>query len=138
MRCPWCGSQTVVTKRLCPSCHSRAVGATRLPPEEFDNLPYGLIELDRTGKILAFNSSEAQMSGFSPSDVIGRNFFKDVAPCTQVKEYEGRFKGFLSSDETDVEFNFTYPFLSGAVAVHIVFVKVLNGCILIVSREQAA
>jgi photoactive yellow protein len=105
--------------------------------EEFDRLPYGIIELDASGKVLAFNRFEATRSCCRPQDVIGKNFFRDIAPCTNVQEYEGRFRSFLSSDEVEEEFDFTYPFEPDTV-VHIVFVKVLDSCVLIVSKEKVA
>jgi hypothetical protein len=55
-----------------------------------------------------------------------------------VKEYEGRFRSFLQSPNSEEEFSFPYPFARGAVMVHIVFVKVLNNCVLIVSKERVA
>ena len=59
---------------------------------ELDKLPFGAIQLDRTGIILSYNRTEANLTGRDPRRVIGRNFFTDVAPCTNVKEFAGRFR----------------------------------------------
>lgn len=60
--------------------------------DELDRLPFGAIRLDREGTVVSFNESEAKLTGRRPDDVIGRNFFKDVAPCTDVQEFAGRYR----------------------------------------------
>ncbi len=71
-----------------PATAEELSGMTR---EELDALPYGAIKLDRQGTILSYNASEARLSGRTPESVIGRNFFTEVAPCTQVREFYDRF-----------------------------------------------
>ena len=51
----------------------------RMNEHELDTLPFGAIRLDRTGKILSYNATEARLTGRDPKRVIGRNFFTDVA-----------------------------------------------------------
>jgi len=64
--------------------------------EQLDRLPYGLMILDVEGQVMFYNETESRLSGFSTQRVIGKNFFKDVAPCTRVKEFEGRFRQFAT------------------------------------------
>jgi photoactive yellow protein len=59
---------------------------------ELDQLPFGAIRLDREGTILSFNRAEADLSGRKREKVLGKNFFTDVAPCTNVQEFAGRFR----------------------------------------------
>jgi photoactive yellow protein len=92
--------------------------------QDVDDLPFGVIVVDRSGTILEYNTYESEMTGFSKERVIGRNFFHDVAPCTAIKEFEGRFEHFLTSHATSIEpFEFTFPFAKGPQRVSIVFVR---------------
>lgn len=63
-----------------------------LSSEEIDDLTFGAIRVDGKGDILHYNAAEGDIAGREPKDMIGRNFFSDVAPCTNTEEFEGRFK----------------------------------------------
>ena len=63
-----------------------------LSSEEFDELPFGAIKLDSTGRILAYNAMEESISGRRAEDVLGRDFFTEVAPCTNVQGFAGQFR----------------------------------------------
>jgi photoactive yellow protein len=92
--------------------------------ENVDELPFGVIVVDRKGTILEYNRYESDMTGFSRERVIDRNFFRDVAPCTAIRDFEGRFEEFLSSHDTSIEpFEFVFPFAKGPQRVTIVFVR---------------
>ena len=92
--------------------------------KDVDELPFGVIVVDRTGKILEYNRYESAMTGFSRERVLDRNFFHDVAPCTAIRDFEGRFAEFLTSENTSIEpFEFVFPFARGAQRVTIVFVR---------------
>jgi photoactive yellow protein len=94
---------------------------------ELDAAPFGVIVVDREGTILEYNAYERTMAGMGSRPVIGRNFFTDVAPCTAIREFQGRFAEFLTSDETSIEpFEFIFPFPSGPIRVSVVFVRLAN------------
>ena len=57
-----------------------------------DLLPYGIIVVDAEGRILYYNRREEEIAGRRREDVIGRNFFTEVAPCTQVLDFHARFR----------------------------------------------
>jgi photoactive yellow protein len=91
---------------------------------DLDALPFGVIVVDRTGTILEYNAYESKLAGLSRARVVGRNFFHDVAPCTAIREFEGRFNDFLASPDTSIEpFEFEFPFSAGPQRVSIVFVR---------------
>ena len=95
---------------------------SRLSPEELDDLPYGLIVLDAEGRVLRYNDTEARLAGLPPERVIGRNFFAEIAPCTRVREFEGRFRE-LARDPTRVRvqsFDFAFGFAHSEQHVSIV------------------
>jgi len=47
-----------------------------------DSLPFGVIAMSEDGTVASYNVAESRLSGLTPSNVIGRNFFSSVAPCT--------------------------------------------------------
>lgn len=80
-------------------------------PGELDTLPYGLIVLDTDGNVLFYNETESKLAGYDREQVTGRNFFEDVAPCTRVKEFQGRFEDFVAGELGRVTFfDFAFHF----------------------------
>ena len=75
--------------------------------EELDTLPFGVIQLDEEGKIRMYNLAEGEISGRNPEEVLGKNFFTEVAPCTNVQEFAGRFRQGVK----DRNLNCTFPYL---------------------------
>jgi photoactive yellow protein len=57
-----------------------ALGA--MSPEQLDELPFGVIGMTLSGVVTAYNAFEAQFADMTAESVIGRHFFRDVAPCT--------------------------------------------------------
>lgn len=95
-----------------------------LPESEIDGLPFGLISVDRTGAIEQYNAYESKLSRLAKERVIGRNFFTDVAPCTAVKEFQGRFERFAAEPGDGAEsFDFVFPFSFGRQVVTITFLR---------------
>lgn len=83
--------------------------------EEVDELPYGFLVLDHDGVILLYNRYESRMSRLPPERVLGRSWFRDVAPCTRVDAFQGRFRALLEGPEDAVDrFAFRFHFLHGA------------------------
>ena len=97
---------------------------SRLSVAEIDSLPFGFIGLAPDGTIRKYNRYEADLAGTDPKAVLGLNFFRDVAPCTQVKEFEGRFHEFVAgAGEPTLSFDFVFDFRHGVQKVRIGFVR---------------
>jgi photoactive yellow protein len=75
-----------------------------------DLLPYGIIVVDEAGKILYYNAREEEIAGRRKEDVVGKNFFTEVAPCTQVQEFYGQFKETMQRVGLVASFDFHFPF----------------------------
>jgi photoactive yellow protein len=75
-----------------------------------DLLPYGIIVVDAEGKILFYNAREEEIANRRRENVLGKNFFSEVAPCTQVQEFYGRFKETMHSAGLVADFHFRFPF----------------------------
>ncbi len=97
---------------------------SRLTTAEIDALPFGYIGLAPDGTIRKYNRYEADLARIDPQSVLGRNFFRDLAPCTQVKEFEGRFRDFAAGlGESTLSFDFVFTFRHGAQKVRIGLVR---------------
>jgi photoactive yellow protein len=91
---------------------------------DIDGLPFGLIGVDRAGTIEQYNAYESKLSRLTKERVVGRNFFTDVAPCTAVKEFQGRFERFAAEPGDGAEsFDFVFPFSFGRQVVNITFLR---------------
>lgn len=90
-----------------------------------DSLPFGYIALAPDGTVRKYNRYEADLARKDPKDVLGKNFFREVAPCTQVQEFEGRFRDFVGGEDgkSQLAFEFTFAFRHGHQRVRIGFVR---------------
>ncbi len=97
---------------------------SQLTVADIDALPFGFIGLAPDGTIRKYNRYEADLARTDPKTVLGRNFFRDVAPCTQVKEFEGRFHEFAAgTGEPTMTFDFVFTFRHGVQKVRIGLVR---------------
>lgn len=92
----------------------------KMSSEELDRIAFGAIELDKNGRILRYNSAEGDITGRNPKEVLGRNFFTEVAPCTDTPLFKGEFDkgarmGFLNKK---FEYTFDYNMRPTKVKVH--------------------
>jgi len=92
-----------------------------------DGLAFGAIELDAQGKILRYNVTEGQITGRKASDVIGKNFFKDVAPCTDTPAFKGEFDKGVKSGALNVIFEYVFDYQMAATKVKVHMKKAIAG-----------
>lgn len=90
-----------------------------LTEAELDALPFGAIQLDGKGTVLRYNRFECELARKEAANVIGRNFFADVAPCTEVSEFAGRFRQGVQEGELNAAFPFEFEFPWGKLRVTI-------------------
>ncbi len=82
-----------------------------LSPAEIDALEFGVIQLDATGKILAYNETESKIMGRQKASVIGCQFFEDIAPCCNNPAFRGTFDAGVKSGKLDAIFNYTFDYM---------------------------
>ncbi len=117
-----------VSHGICLPCMGFVIGVpiedlTHIPPEYFDDLPYGVIQLKGEGTVVGYNKTEASLSKLDPARVVGKNFFRDIAPCTAVKEFAGELARMRSSGaNARSELRFLFKFPHGSVLVHLAMV----------------
>jgi photoactive yellow protein len=94
--------------------------------EELDALDFGVIALDEDGIVLRYNLYEARMARLDRNQVLGRNFFHDVAPCTRSEAFQGRFRrAVVAGEAVEPEgFEFCFDFAFGAQKVFIEIVRI--------------
>jgi len=91
-----------------------------MKPERINKLAFGVINLDSQGNIIFYNAAESEITGRQPNNVIGRNFFDEVAPCTKRPEFYGKFLDGVQSGDLDVlfQYEFDYQMAPTKVSVH--------------------
>ncbi|MGF1544577.1 MAG: photoactive yellow protein [Parvularculaceae bacterium] len=88
-------------------------------PHRAEYLPFGAILLDRQGKILKYNKAEGLIAGRDPDDVLGKNFFSDIAPCAKGKRFHGEFLKFYKTGEINTMFDYEFEYKMKPVKVRI-------------------
>jgi photoactive yellow protein len=95
---------------------------SQMTQEEVDDLPYGFVVLDLEGVVLLYNRYEQQMSRIPADRVIGKSFFRELAPCARVEAFFGRFRKLAEQPPGATErFSFRFHFLHGAQDVSVQF-----------------
>lgn len=94
---------------------------------EIDKLAFGAIELDKNGTILKYNTAEGAITGRDPKSVIGKNFFRDVAPCTNTPDFFGRFEKGVKSGDLSVQFTYTFDYQMAPTKVKVHMKKAIAG-----------
>jgi photoactive yellow protein len=133
--CAWCQKELKpgdpakpVSHGICLPCMGFVIAVpiedlTSIPAEYFNHLPYGVIQLKGEGTVIGYNETEAALSKLDPARVVGKNFFRDIAPCTAVKEFAGelaRMRAFGANGRS--ELRFLFKFRHGSMLVHVVMI----------------
>ncbi len=83
---------------------------------------FGLLELDSRGTVI-FSKLEGEEQLAGALDVVGRNFFSEVATFLNVAEFRQRFETFDSNPEPSNSFVFNCAYGDGAVAVKVLLAR---------------
>jgi len=83
---------------------------SKMSEPELDSLPFGAIRLDAQGTILSYNHAESKLTGRDPKKVVGKNFFTEVAPCTNVQAFAGRFREGMAKKQLHAIFPYRFDF----------------------------
>lgn len=89
-----------------------------------DLLPFGLLELDANGTILYFKPEDESGSIYSPSDITGHNFFTDIAPIAEAREFQDRIKTFTCCSAPADSFYFTFDSTHNYFAVKVLLARI--------------
>ncbi len=81
-----------------------------LSPSTADSQPFGIVKMDDNGNIQMYNKWEADLAGIAQASAIGKNFFTQIAPCTNNRLVHGKFKDGVAKGELDTEFGYTFTY----------------------------
>jgi len=98
---------------------------SKLSDKDVDELAFGAIKLDKDGNILSYNKAEGAITGRKPEDVIGKNFFTEVAPCTNQPEFYGKFKEGVRSGNLNTLFEYVFDYKMSPTKVKVHMTKSL-------------
>lgn len=99
----------------------------KMDDKKLDELAFGAIQLDANGKIIQYNAAEGGITGRDPKSVIGKNFFTEVAPCTQSKEFQGRFKEGVKNGDLNTMFEYVFDYQMTPTKVKVHMKKAISG-----------
>lgn len=75
--------------------------------DALDTADFGAVRMKADGAVLAYNAYESGLSGLSPEGVVGKNFFTQVAPCTNNFMVAERYQAAAALDAM-LDYVFTY------------------------------
>jgi photoactive yellow protein len=94
---------------------------------EINRLAFGAVQLDATGTILTYNAAEAGITGRSAATVLGKNFFRDVAPCTNSPAFKGVFDEGVKAGKLNTIFEYVFDYNMAPTKVKIHMKKAMSG-----------
>ncbi|TVQ24304.1 MAG: photoactive yellow protein [Spirochaetaceae bacterium] len=100
---------------------------SKMNSKEIDGLAFGAIQLDAGGKIISYNQTEGDITGRKPEDVIGKNFFTEVAPCTNRPEFYGKFKDGVAGGNLNALFEYVFDYKMAPTKVKVHMKKAMSG-----------
>ena len=74
----------------------------QISQHDLDELPFGVILLDREGTVLFYSATEARQSGYDGSP-LGQNFYA-VSRCMSGEDFRGRIVRAMEQGPVDLEF----------------------------------
>ena len=107
---------------------------------DYDGLAFGVIELDSDFCVRTYNSSESKLARRDPGQTIGRNFFREVAPCTDVGDFRGRIAELMAEGvpvDTEARFDYNFAFAWGSRRVRIRALRGVDSCWVFVTPLQS-
>lgn len=99
---------------------------SKLTAKEVDQLAFGAVQLDGKGTILQYNAAEASITGRDAKAVIGKNFFRDVAPCTSTPTFKGVFDAGVRDGNLNTMFEYVFDYNMSPTKVKIHMKKAIS------------
>lgn len=75
----------------------------------FDSMPVGVVLLDENADVVLYNRAEERLAGRKREQVLGRSFFKEVAPCTNIVGLGTDYRELLVNGTLRKRLNFRFP-----------------------------
>jgi photoactive yellow protein len=88
-------------------------------PSRAELLPFGAIMIDQQGDVLRYNHVESGITGRSVSEVVGKNFFNDIAPCAKGQIFYNHFFRAVADGQVNTMFDYQFAYKMTATNVRI-------------------
>ena len=92
---------------------------SNLNDNDLDKLAFGVVKLDTGGRIISYNAAEGDIVGRDPSEMKGKSFFTEVAPCTNTPEFRGKFDEGVKNNNLNVMFDYQFDYKMAPTRVKI-------------------
>jgi len=99
----------------------------KMTDAQLNNLAFGAVELDASGRIVKYNAVEGAITGRDPKTVVGKNFFTEVAPCTNRPEFKGVFDAGVRSNNLNTMFEYVFDHQMTPTKVKIHMKRAISG-----------
>ncbi|MBC8167896.1 MAG: photoactive yellow protein [Bryobacteraceae bacterium] len=99
----------------------------RMDMSEIDKLPCGAIQLDHRGHILFYSAAESKITGRAATTMVGKNFFKEVAPCTDTPAFYGEFLKVVQTGTHQASFLYTFDYQMEPIQVSVFMARAASG-----------
>jgi photoactive yellow protein len=76
--------------------------------EMLDELDFGVVQMNLEGIISDYNAYESSLASISRNEAVGKNFFTQIAPCTNNNLIAGRFLSAPKKLDLIIDYIFTY------------------------------
>ena len=88
-------------------------------PSRVELLPFGAIMVNQQGDVLRYNHVESGIMGMSPAEVVGKNFFNDVAPCAKGQIFYNHFFRAVADGQVNTLFDYKFDYKQESTNVRI-------------------
>ncbi len=86
---------------------------------EVDAFPFGCVRVDDSGIVQLYNKYESELANVQQADAIGKNFFRELAPCTNNRLVFGRFKDGVAAGTLNAEVTYAFTYKMRPTLVNI-------------------
>ena len=100
---------------------------SKMNDAQLNQLTFGAIEIDAAGKILKYNATEGAITGRDPKAAVGKNFFREVAPCTNRAQFKGVFDEGVKKGDLNTLFEYVFDHQMKPTKVKIHMKKAILG-----------
>ncbi|HKG12212.1 MAG TPA: PAS domain-containing protein [Pyrinomonadaceae bacterium] len=87
-------------------------------------VPLGLVELDDAGTVLYYNREGGPAAAAPTHEMVGRNFYTDVAPVADAQEFRNTLAAFRRAHAPSHSFNFTFRAGDDALPTRILLARI--------------
>ncbi len=99
----------------------------KMDETQLNKLAFGAVEIDASGRILKYNAVEGAITGRDPKAVVGKNFFTEVAPCTNRPEFKGVFDAGVRGNNLNTLFEYVFDHQMKPTKVKIHMKRAISG-----------